>query len=70
MTDQVEDFSRTYLNQLEQRLASQDETLASMMVSVKELQDKSHIWDTFQHHVTSWAALMTTVDSKVDHISR
>ena len=68
--DQVDQIGKNYMEKVSSRLALQDQKLASIDENVKDLQQKSHIWDTFQHHVTSWAALMTSVDSKVDHISR
>ena len=66
----MDQFGKTYLDKLDSRLASQDSRLLSLDANVKNIQERAHVWDTFQHHVTSWAALMTSVDSKVDHISR
>ena len=68
--DQVDTFGKTYLDKLDSRLASHDTRLADIDTNVKNIQERAHVWDTFEHHVTSWAALMTSVDSKIDHISR
>jgi len=68
--DQVDQMGKSYLDKVDQRLEKVDQRLESIDAKVESLQSKAHIWDTFQHHVTSWAALMSSVDSKVDHISR
>ena len=68
--DQIDTFGKTYLDKLDSRLALHDSRLASIEENVKNIQERAHVWDTFQHHATSWADLMTSVDSKVDHISR
>ena len=66
----MDTFGKTYLDKLDSRLASHDTRLADIDTNVKNIQERAHVWDTFEHHVTSWAALMTSVDSKIDHISR
>ena len=55
---------------MDSRLASHDTRLVSIDENVKNIQERAHVWDTFQHHAISWADLMTTVESKIDHISR
>ena len=70
LIDQIDQFGKTYLDKVDTRLASHDITLASIDDNVKNIQERAHVWDTFQHHATSWADLMTTVESKIDHISR
>ena len=44
--------------------------MASLDANVKNIQERAHVWDTFQHHVTAWGDLMTSMDSKVDHLGR
>ena len=68
--DQIDTFGKTYMDKLDSRLALHDSRLASIEENVKNIQERAHVWDTFQHHATSWADLMTTVESKIDHISR
>ena len=58
------------MDKLDSRLASHDSQLAIIDENVKNIQERAHVWDTFQHHAKSWADLMTSVDSKIDHISR
>ena len=70
MIDQIDQLGQTYLDKVDTRLASHDIRLTSIDENVKNIQERAHVWDTFQHHATSWADLMTTVESKVDHISR
>jgi hypothetical protein len=68
--DQIDQFGNSYLEKVDSRLASHDTRLASIDENVKNVQERAHVWDSFQHHATSWADLMTTVESKIDHISR
>ena len=70
VTDQIDQFGKSYLEKVDARLAAHDERLSSIDENVKNVQERAHVWDTFQHHATSWADLMTTVESKIDHISR
>ena len=70
VTDQIDQFGNSYLEKVDSRLASHDTRLASIDENVKNVQERAHVWDSFQHHATSWADLMTTVESKIDHISR
>ena len=68
--DQIDQFGKSYLEKVDSRLAAQDVRLTSIDENVKNIQERAHVWDSFQHHATSWADLMTTVESKIDHISR
>ena len=40
-----------------------------MEVDIKDVREKGRAWDTFRDHASSWAELMMSVDSKVDHLS-
>ena len=43
--------------------------LISMDVDIKDVREKGRAWDTFRDHASSWAELMMSVDTKVDHLS-
>ncbi|XP_065335436.1 angiopoietin-related protein 7-like isoform X2 [Cloeon dipterum] len=38
--------------------------------NVKHLQERAHVWDTFQLHVSAWNEQIKALDRKVDFISR
>ena len=40
-----------------------------MDVDIKDVREKGRAWDTFRDHASSWAELMMSVDTKVDHLS-
>lgn len=44
--------------------------LASIESNIHGLQERSHVWDTFQLHVAAWNEQIKSLDSKVDHLSR
>ena len=66
----MDTMGKNYMDKVDHRLVMQDKVLESIGESVKEIQSKSRVWDTFQHHVTSWSSVMTAVDAKADHLSR
>ncbi|XP_059094034.1 angiopoietin-related protein 3-like [Tigriopus californicus] len=68
--DQLDQFGKNHLNKIESRLAALETSVTSVDANVKHIQERAHVWDTFQHHVTAWADLMRTLDSKVDHLGR
>eukprot|EP00094_Tigriopus_californicus_P003137 TCALIF_03019-PA protein Name:"Similar to Stt3b Dolichyl-diphosphooligosaccharide--protein glycosyltransferase subunit STT3B (Mus musculus)" AED:0.93 eAED:0.93 QI:0/0/0/0.33/1/1/3/0/480 len=70
LKDQLDQFGKNHLNKIESRLAALETSVTSVDANVKHIQERAHVWDTFQHHVTAWADLMRTLDSKVDHLGR
>ena len=38
--------------------------------NVKNLQERAHVWDTFQLHVSAWNEQIKSVDKKLDILSR
>ena len=68
--DQLDQFGKQHLTRIEGRLSAVDTSLATITANVNNIQERAHVWDTFQHHVTAWSDLMTSVDSKVDHMGR
>ena len=51
-------------------MLSMASTLSSLDSNVKNLQERAHVWDTFQLHVAAWNDQMSTLDKKVDILSR
>ena len=41
-----------------------------MNSNVKNLQERAHVWDTFQLHVSAWNEQIKSVDKKLDILSR
>uniref|UniRef100_A0A1Y9H2C0 Fibrinogen C-terminal domain-containing protein n=1 Tax=Anopheles dirus TaxID=7168 RepID=A0A1Y9H2C0_9DIPT len=63
-------FNSHYLINLEQRIVSLLTTMTSLDVNVKTLQEKSQIWDVFQHHIGAWSEHIKSVDSKLDILKK
>uniref|UniRef100_A0A182MHA9 Fibrinogen C-terminal domain-containing protein n=1 Tax=Anopheles culicifacies TaxID=139723 RepID=A0A182MHA9_9DIPT len=59
-------FNSHYLINLEQRIVSLLTTMTSLDVNVKTLQEKSQVWDVFQHHIGAWSEHIKSVDNKLD----
>lgn len=55
---------------LEQRMTSIASMLSNIDSNVKNLQERAHVWDTFQLHVSAWNEQINTLDKKVDIISK
>ncbi|PSN34853.1 hypothetical protein C0J52_24702 [Blattella germanica] len=70
VSDELEKFNTLYLGKLEYRMLSMASTLSSLDSNVKNLQERAHVWDTFQLHVAAWNDQMSTLDKKVDILSR
>ena len=70
VTDELQKFNTLYLGKLEYRMLSMASTLSSLDSNVKNLQERAHVWDTFQLHVAAWNDQMSTLDKKVDILSR
>ncbi|XP_055543901.1 angiopoietin-2-like [Wyeomyia smithii] len=62
----LEKFNSHYLINLEQRMLHILTTMTSMDSNVKTLQEKSQIWDVFQHHIGAWSDHIKSVDHKLD----
>lgn len=67
---QLEKFNTHYLINLEQRMLNVLTTMTSIDSNVKTLQEKSQIWDVFQHHIGAWTEHMKSVDHKLDLIRK
>ncbi|XP_026469522.1 uncharacterized protein LOC113373442 [Ctenocephalides felis] len=70
VTGQLDKFNSLYLGSLEQKLISTATLLTNIDSNVKHLQERAHVWDTFQLHVLAWNEQIKTVDKKMDLLSR
>ncbi|XP_021712214.1 angiopoietin-2-like [Aedes aegypti] len=66
----LEKFNTHYLINLEQRMLNVLTTMTSLDSNVKTLQEKSQVWDVFQHHIGAWTEHMKSVDHKLDLIKK
>ena len=69
-SDQMTEFSKEMTSKLDSKLTVMDSKLGTLDGKVSQLQDRAHVWDTIQHHVSAWNSLMKSVDDKINHISR
>ena len=70
LSDQVEQHDQDQFSKLDSRIAALEKSVAGVGAETKRIGERAHVWDTFQHHVTAWSELMTSMDSKIDHISQ
>ncbi|XP_049547807.1 angiopoietin-1-like [Anopheles darlingi] len=63
-------FNTHYLINLEQRIVTVLTTMTSLDANVKSLQEKSQVWDVFQHHIGAWSEHIKSVDSKLDILKK
>ena len=68
--DQVEQNSKEQFSKLDSRISALEKSVAGGGAEARRIGERAHVWDTFQHHVTAWSELMTSMDSKIDHISQ
>ncbi|XP_055639645.1 angiopoietin-2-like [Toxorhynchites rutilus septentrionalis] len=66
----LEKFNAHYLTNLEQRMLNIMTTMASLDSNVKALQEKSQVWDIFQHHIGAWSDHIKSVDHKMDLLKK
>ena len=66
--DQLDQLGKTHLARLDDRLSSLEAKVTRFEAALERVDARSSAWDTFQHHLESWQALMNSVDSKVDHL--
>lgn len=69
-SDQWEKFNSLFVTSLEPRFTSTASTLASIDSNIHNLQERAHVWDTFQLHVAAWNEQLASLDRKVDIISK
>nr|CAD7396818.1 unnamed protein product [Timema poppensis] len=67
---ELQKFNSLYLSKLEYRMVTMATTLSSLDSNIKNLQERAHVWDTFQLHVSAWNEQINTLDKKMDILSR
>nr|CAD7428241.1 unnamed protein product [Timema monikensis] len=70
ISDELQKFNSLYLSKLEYRMVTMATTLSSLDSNIKNLQERAHVWDTFQLHVSAWNEQINTLDKKMDILSR
>ncbi len=68
--DQLEQYGKIELSRVDSRLTIMEQKLATLSEDATHIREKSRVWDNFQHHMKAWADLMTSIDSKIDHLAR
>ncbi|KAI8129489.1 Techylectin-5B [Lucilia cuprina] len=59
-----------YLNNFDYKLETLSQTINKMDNSIQNLQEKSHTWAIFQHHINSWNEGMRILENKLDILKR
>lgn len=70
LLEQLDRFNGLYLSKLETRLLASATSLAHIDSNVRNLQERAHVWDTFQLHVSAWNEQIKSLDKKLDILSR
>lgn len=68
--DQWEKWNTLFLTSLEPIITATASTLASIDSNIHNPQERAHLWDTFQHHVTPWNEQLASTDRKIDIINK
>ena len=68
--DQLTEFTSRTTISLDSRLSSLDSKVGSLESSLKDLVVRAHAWDSFQHHIQAWNSQLTSLDQKVDLMTR
>ncbi|XP_013099418.2 fibroleukin [Stomoxys calcitrans] len=63
-------IKRDATNNLDHKIQSLIESIVRMENSIQNLQEKSHTWSIFQHHIESWNDGLRTVENKLDILKR
>jgi len=68
--DQWEKWNVLFVTSLEPRITSTASTLSSIDSNIHNLQERAHVWDTFQLHVAAWNEQLATMDRKIDILNK
>lgn len=71
-TDNTDDASKNTvtLNNFDHKIGSLIESISRMENSIQNLQEKSHTWSIFQHHIESWNDGLRILENKLDILKR
>ncbi|XP_076253255.1 uncharacterized protein LOC143191767 isoform X1 [Rhynchophorus ferrugineus] len=70
LSDQWEKWNTLFITSLEPRVTSTASTLSSIDSNIHNLQERAHVWDTFQLHVAAWNDQLASLDRKMDILSK
>lgn len=66
----LEKFNLHYLTKLEDKFLNIMQTMNSLDMNIKLLQEKSQVWEVFRHHIDSWSQHQKSVDQKIDILKK
>lgn len=67
---QLESFNLHYLTKLEDKFVNIMQTMSNLDANLKQLHEKSQIWDIFRHHISSWNEHIRTTDTKIEILKK
>ncbi|XP_030757845.1 angiopoietin-related protein 3-like [Sitophilus oryzae] len=70
LSEQWEKWNTLFITSLEPRITSTASTLSTIDSNIHNLQERTHVWDTFQLHVAAWNDQLASLDSKIDILSK
>ncbi|XP_050305716.1 angiopoietin-2-like [Anthonomus grandis grandis] len=70
LSDQWEKWNTLFITSLEPRITSTASTISSIDSNIHNLQERAHVWDTFQLHVTAWNDQLASMDRKIDILNK
>ncbi|CAG9768752.1 unnamed protein product [Ceutorhynchus assimilis] len=70
LSDQWEKWNTLFITSLEPRITSTASTLTSIDTNIHNLQERAHVWDTFQLHVAAWNDQLASMDRKIDILNK
>lgn len=62
----LNNWNNLYVNQLEPKILSFSVGMSNLDTNIKNLQERAHIWDTFQLHISAWNEQLAATDRKLD----
>lgn len=66
----LEKLNTIYLTHIEPRLLTSSTSLENINSNVRNIQERAHVWDTFQIHISAWNDQLASLDRKMDILSK
>jgi len=70
LQDQLTDFTGKATASIDSRLSSIDSKVTSLESGMADLVLRAHAWDSFQHHIGAWNSQLSSLDQKLELMSR
>lgn len=64
--ERLDRWDAFYMGRLEPRMIGAATSLANLDTNIRNLQERAHVWDTFQLHVAAWNDQIKSLHSKVE----